>query len=324
MLDLSSASPIYSSAGALQKLTLDGSAMSLAQATDVLDGLQFHVASLTGLSLSGAIQPGGSTPEEGFMQSLGSLLQASKALSVLDLSDCALELDALPAATKAPLQVLNLGGNSVGKSAANINSLAGSVAKTLQLLSLRGCSVAAGISPTIGNGLTGLDACIDLSGLQMDWGRTRQVVSPEDITSCVELGASAPQTLVLRDIMPQQVNTVLTAMTSSNVQDLDIRPAGGGGAQMNMAVQLPAGVFPGQQMVVQSPSGQQMSVVVPAGVMPGGTFQIAVPAGGADPAPIGAVLGSSSSLTSLNISRCGLGAHLYAATISLPSGLHSS
>ena len=250
VLDLSSASPIYSSAGALQKLTLDGSAMSLAQATDVLNGLQFHVASLTGLSLSGAIQPGGS-PDE-FMQSLGSLLQASKALSVLDLSDCALELDVLPAATKAPLQVLNLGGNSFRKSAANINSLAGSVAKTLQLLSLRGCSVAAGLSLTIGNGLTSLDACIDLSGLQIDG---------DDIASCVELGASAPQTLVVRDIMPQQVASILTAMSASNVQDLDVqKKSNRSGAKIRSA-------------------------------------------------PIGPVLGTST-LTSLNISRCDLGAHL--------------
>jgi len=43
---MGTAVPIYSAAGALQKLTLDGCSMSVAQATDVLDGLRFHAATV--------------------------------------------------------------------------------------------------------------------------------------------------------------------------------------------------------------------------------------------------------------------------------------
>jgi hypothetical protein len=63
-------------------------------------------------------------------------------------------------------------------------------------------------------------------------------------------------------------------------------PAAGGAAQTTqmMSVTAPAGVSAGQQMTIETPSGQ-MQVAVPAGVGPGMTFQVAVPA----PAPVVAV-----------------------------------
>ena len=48
-----------------------------------------------------------------------------------------------------------------------------------------------------------------------------------------------------------------------------------------MNVMCPPNAGPGQQLTIQTPSGQTMSVMIPAGVHPGGNFQVQVPA----PAP---------------------------------------
>jgi hypothetical protein len=150
---------------------------------------------LVGLSFAGGLAPGSAGDPGAFFGSLSALLMASQALSVLDMSDCHLELDALPPQARAPLQVLNLGGNSITASADSLHSLARSLGKTLQLLSLRGVTAAAGLS--LGDGLAALDACVDLSGLQVSGGA--------GVAGCVQLGAGGLRTLVLRDVAPAQV-----------------------------------------------------------------------------------------------------------------------
>ena len=48
-------------------------------------------------------------------------------------------------------------------------------------------------------------------------------------------------------------------------------------AMQELPVQIPAGVFPGQTIQVQTPSGQTVALQVPAGVQPGQTVMISVP-----------------------------------------------
>ena len=55
--------PLYATFGALQKLTLEDSEFSLAQAARVLDGMRFHAASLRSLSFAGSIVRGLSTSD---------------------------------------------------------------------------------------------------------------------------------------------------------------------------------------------------------------------------------------------------------------------
>ena len=44
-----------------------------------------------------------------------------------------------------------------------------------------------------------------------------------------------------------------------------------------MAVQIPAGMTAGQQMIIQAPNGMKMQIVVPPGVSPGQTIHVQVP-----------------------------------------------
>lgn len=46
--------------------------------------------------------------------------------------------------------------------------------------------------------------------------------------------------------------------------------------QQQFMVQVPPNVGPGQQIMVQAPSGQQVMVVVPQGVGPGGSFPVSI------------------------------------------------
>ena len=103
--------------------------------------------------------------------------------------------------------VLNVGGNSIAESAENLNSLARSVAKTLQLLSLRGVKVDKTLTPALCDGLADSNACVDLTGLRF----------AGDISGSVQIGEGAPQALVLHDIEAAQAAEVLgqVALASS-------------------------------------------------------------------------------------------------------------
>ena len=54
-------------------------------------------------------------------------------------------------------------------------------------------------------------------------------------------------------------------------------------SQTMMQVEVPPGLQPGQQMIVQAPNGTKVMVVLPPGLGPGQKFQVAIPAGGPPP-----------------------------------------
>ena len=54
-------------------------------------------------------------------------------------------------------------------------------------------------------------------------------------------------------------------------------------SQTMMQVEVPPGMQPGQQMIVQAPNGTKVMVVLPPGLGPGQKFQVAIPAGGGPP-----------------------------------------
>jgi hypothetical protein len=311
VMDLASAVPIYSTSGSLQKLTLDSCGLSHAQAAEILAGLMHHVPSLIGLSMAGAIAGGSPSDSVAVLAALGSLLAKSLSLCVLDVSDCSLALDKFPRVSKAPLQVLNLGGNHLTSSAGNVNALVKSAAKSLQLVSLRGTKVAGPLSPVLCDGMADLDFVADFSGIQ----------APAGLAATVQTGNGAPRAIILRDASAEQaVEAVsLIQLPGSTCSDLDLRLSSpvvslGAGGDRIVPVLCPPGVGPGALLLVES-----CHIMVPAGIAPGQQFQAILPATqtSSGPAPPVANLLLSSSLTCLNISKCGLGSSLTAAIAGL-------
>jgi len=75
-----------------------------------------------------------------------------------------------------------------------------------------------------------------------------------------------------------------------------------------LAITIPPGYGPGQQLVVQAPSGQQLQIVIPPGMTAGQQLQVAVPASGppaAPPASAAAARRSSASRTPPEIEMTG-------------------
>ena len=308
VMDLASAVPVYTSLGSLRKLSLDNCSLPHARAADVLAGLLYHAHSLVGLSLAKAIV-GPASDSAPVTTALGNLLDKSMSLGVLDVSDCNLLLQDFPASSKAPLQVMNLGGNFISESASNVNALVRSVSKSLQLVSLRGTKVAGPLSPVLCDGMADLDFVADFSGIEAAAG----------LAAAIQVGNGAPRAIVLRGATVEQGNEVASLHVGSSCTDLDIRisasnappAAAGGGAVL---VVCPPNMSPGMQIIVNG----SFAVTIPNSVMPGQQFQVNLPSGSFF--PVGTLLGSSS-LTALNISKCGLGGSLATAISTLATQL---
>ena len=160
---------IYSSVGMLQRLCLDNCKLHCSAAAAVLHAVLFHASNLKGLSMvRGVASMERLLTADVFMSALGQLLNTSQVLEVLDLSDCDLSLDFFPSTAKCPLQVLNLSLNHFISNATGLNALVsrGAASRSLQLLSLANVSFAS-LAPDITPLFAGMGASnfmVDLSG----------------------------------------------------------------------------------------------------------------------------------------------------------------